>query len=321
MRWRGFVQLIAGTAAAAPAAALAQQRRMPVIGFLSSGGRAQGFDKGLSETGYITGQNIEIEYRLAQGNYDQLRAMAADLVGRKVDLIAVLGPPAARAAKVATSTIPIVFISGDPIAEGLVSSLARPGGNLTGVGIITVELMAKRLSLLSELVPQVKVFALMVDPAAPTTAAMIRETEDAARALGVELHILKASNFEPDEIDAAFAALLQLHTGALIVGTDSLNIIRLAYPVAVASRHGIPAMYVSSEFVWSGGLISYGPNQEAAYRQMGIYAGRILKGGKPADLPVQQPTKIELVINLKTAKALGLTAPQTLLAQADDIIE
>jgi putative ABC transport system substrate-binding protein len=321
MRRREFARLLAGATCALPLAARAQQKAMPLIGLLSSGGRAHEFWNGLKETGYVEGRNIAIEYRVAQGDYDQMPAMAADLVGRKVDLIAAFGPPAAQAAKGATSTIPVVFISGDPIAEGLIASLAHPGGNLTGVSIITVELMPKRLELLSELVPQARVFGLLVDPNASNAEAMIGHTQDAARAKGMELHVLKASSTDYNEIDAAFAALLQLHAGALVVGADSLLMRRLAYFVAMASDHAIPAMYVSSEFAWGGGLISYGPGLTAAYRQAGIYTGRILKGEKPADLPVQQPTRFELVVNLKTANALGLTIPQSILARADEVIE
>jgi len=320
MRRRKFLTALGG-AAVWPLAGRAQQNAMPVIGFLSSEGRAPEFYRGLSETGYDEGRNIAIEYRLAQGDYDQLPAMAADLVGRKVDLIAAFGPPAAHAAKGATSTIPIVFISGDPIAEGLVASLAHPGGNLTGVSIITVELMSKRFELLSELVPQARVFALLINPNASNAEAMIRNTQDAARAKGMELHVLKASGVSYDEIDTAFATLLQLHAGALVVGTDSLLTLRLPYLVALASRHAVPAMYISSEFAWAGGLISYGPSLKAAYRGAGVYAGKILKGAKPADLPVEQPTRFELVINLKTAKALGVTVPQSILARADEVIE
>jgi putative ABC transport system substrate-binding protein len=321
MRRRKFLGALGGAVLGAPLRAGAQQKAMPVIGFLSGGGRAPEFYRGLSETGYDEGRNIAIEYRVAQGDYDQLSAMAADLAARKVDLIAAFGPPAAHAAKGATSTIPIVFISGDPIAEGLIASLAHPGGNLTGVSIITVELMPKRFDLLSELVPQARVFGLLVDANASNAEAMIRDTQDAARAKGIELHVVKASGVSYDEIDAAFATLLQLRAGALVVGTDSLLILRIPYLVKLASRHAVPAMYVSSEFAWAGGLISYGPSLKAAYRGAGVYAGKILEGAKPADLPVEQPTRFELVINLKTAKALDLTVPQTIIARADEVIE
>ena len=247
--------------------------------------------------------------------------MAADLVGRKVDVIVAAGGPApARAAKSATSTIPIVFRTGEPVADGLVASLARPGGNLTGVSIISIELLPKRLELLSELVPQAGEFALLVNP---TNAAgadrMIRDVQEAARFKRVQLHILKAGS--ENEIDAAFAALVQLRAGALLVGTDPFFDSQLDRLVALAARHAVPAIYPFREYTTAGGLISYGPSFPAAFHLLGIYAGKILKGAKPADLPVQQPTKFELVINLKTAKALGLTVPTILLSQADEVIE
>ncbi len=320
MKRREFIGLLGGVATAWSLVARAQEKAMPVIGFLSSGTRAQGFVKGLYEAGYFSGQNVEIEYQLAQGDYAQLPGMATALVDHKVDLIVALGPPAAHAAKASTSTIPVVFTSGDPIAEGLVASLARPGGNLTGISINTAELMPKRLELVSELVPRVKNVAVLVDPAASNAEGMIREAQGAAQVKGVAFHILNAGSTNDDEIDAAFAALRQLQVGALIVGTD-FNIVRLPYLVALASRYAVPTIFPWSEFAWAGGLLSYGPNLETAFRQMGVYAARILKGEKPADLPVEQPTKFELVINLKTAKALGLTVPQALLARADEVIE
>jgi ABC-type uncharacterized transport system substrate-binding protein len=246
--------------------------------------------------------------------------LAADLVGRKVDLIVTTGPPSALAAKSATSTIPIVFaVGGDPVGLGLVASLARPGGNLTGFSFLTVELLPKRLELLSELVPQARVIAVLVNPNNQNTQRNIGDVEEAARAKGVRLSILEAGT--ENEIDAAFAALAQLQAGALVIAGDPFFSTRREQLAALASRHAVPAIYISREFVVAGGLISYGASVAAAHRQIGGYVGKILKGAKPADLPVQQSTIFELVINLKTAQALGLTVPQSLLARADEVIE
>jgi putative tryptophan/tyrosine transport system substrate-binding protein len=322
---RAFIAMVGGSILMALLAAGAQQKAMPVIGVLSPGspsafsGTMGAFRQGLSEAGYVEGQNVAIEYRWAEGNYDRLPALAADLVGRKVDLIMANSPPSALAAKNATSTIPIVFRSGaDPVADGLVASLARPGGNLTGVSIAD-DLTAKRLELLSELVPRARVIALLVNPNSNRAERVIRDVQEAARTKGLQLHVLKASS--ESEIDSAFASLVQLHAGALVVGADPFLSSRREQLVALASRHAVPSSYAWREFAASGGLISYGPSLTTAFRLVGAYAGKVLKGAKPADLPVQQPTTFELVINLKTAKALGLTIPQSILIRADELIQ
>jgi putative tryptophan/tyrosine transport system substrate-binding protein len=327
MRRRDFTTALV-CAAAYPTLAGAQQKAMPVIGFLSPLRTPASsspdpfivaFHKGLGEAGYVERQNLAIEYRRAEGNYDRLPALAADLVGRKVDVIVAVGG-AAGAAKSATSVIPIVFYGvGDPVGFGLVTSLARPGGNLTGFSNVNTELHPKRLELMSELVPQARVIALLVNPTSPGSEAQIRVVQEAARAKGVQLQILKAAT--ASEIDAPFATFVELHGGALLIGSDNFFYNQREQLVALASRHAVPASYMWREFSAAGGLISYGIDSIAVLRQVGIYAGRILKGEKPADLPVQQPTKFELVINLKTAQALGLTVPQSLLARADEVIE
>jgi len=327
MRRRDFIIFLAGAMAAWPLAARAQQKATPVIGVLNTGSPGPStapfiaaFRQGLSEAGYVEGQNLAIEYRWAEGHYDRLPALAADLVGRKVDLIMASSPPSALAAKSATSTIPIVFRSGaDPVGDGLIASLAHPGGNLTGVSFIADELTAKRLALLSELVPRAGVIALLMNPNNATAERVIRDVQEAARTNGLQLHVLKASSER--EIDSAFASLVQLHVDALVVGADPFLSTRREQLVTLASRRAVPAIYAWREFAAIGGLISYGSSLTAAFRLVGAYAGKILKGTKPADLPVEQPTKYELVINLKTAKALGITVPPTLLASADEVIE
>jgi len=299
---------------------------MPVIGFLNgaspeaSAAVVAAFRQGLSEAGYVEGQNLAIEYRWAEGRYDRLPALAADLVGRKVDLIATSGgTPPARAAQNATSTIPIVFVGGDPIADRLVASLARPGGNLTCMIFMTAEMVPKRLELLSELVPQAGVIALLVNPENPIPEPIMRDVQEAARAKGVQLHILKAAT--ESEIDASFASLAQLHGSALVLGPDPFLNSRREQLVTLAARHAVPVIYDFRQNAAAGGLISYGPSLTGTWCQAGSYAARILNGTKPADLPVQQPTTFELVVNLNTAKALGLTVPPSILARADEVIE
>jgi putative tryptophan/tyrosine transport system substrate-binding protein len=318
--------LLLGGAMIAARALRAQQKAMTVVGFLQSGSPGpyapymDAFRQGLSENGYVEGQNVTIEYRWAEGSYDRLAALAADLVGRKVDVIVTMGGlSSALAAKNATSTIPIVFSAADPVGAGLVASLARPRGNLTGFSIMATELMPKGLELISELVPQAGVIALLVNPNNPGTEAIIRYVQEAARAKGLQLAVVKAGT--ESEIDVAFLTLLQLHAGGLVVGVDPFFNSRREQLVALAARYAVPAVYYWREFAADGGLISYGPSLAAGYSQAGIYVGKILHGAKPADLPVQQPTTFELVVNLKTAKALGLTVPPSILARADQVIE
>jgi putative tryptophan/tyrosine transport system substrate-binding protein len=323
---RRELMLLLGGAMIAPHGLRAQQKPMLVIGWLSSastvptGPFMAAFHQGLSELGYVEGENLTIEFRGAEGRYDRLPGLAADLIGSKVDLIVTLGGgSSALAAKNATSTIPIVSVVGDPVAAGLAASLARPGGNLTGVSIMATELVPKRLELISELAPQAGVIALLVNPNNPGTEAMIRDVQEAARGKGVQLHILKAAT--ESEIGTAFATLIQLRAGALLVGNDPFFFSRSEALVARAARHAVPAIYEWREYPELGGLISYGPSLTGVYRQLGIYVGKILKGAKPADLPVEQPTRFELVVNLATAKALGLTVPPSILARATEVIE
>ena len=325
MRRRELLLLL-GSVMAAPRALRAQQKALPVIGFLgsptlgSATALVAAFLHGLEEMAYIEAQNVAIEYRWAEGRFEQLPALAADLVTRKVGVIAADAVTSARAAKDATPTIPVVFISGsDPVERGLVASFARPGGNRTGVAIMVTELAPKRFELLSELVPQAGVIALLVNPNNVQTESVIKGVREAACAKAVQLQILKASR--EAEIDAAFGTLMQLHAGALLIGPDPFLNNRRDQLVALAARHTVPAIYEWRESVVAGGLISYGPSLAGVFRQLGIYAGKILKGARPADLPVEQPTRFELVINLKTANALGLTIPPSILARADEVIE
>jgi putative ABC transport system substrate-binding protein len=314
----------------APRLLCAQQKVMPVIGYLDPSAlgpisivNRTAFHQGLTETGYIEGQTVTVEYRWAEGHYDRLPALAADLVKRKVDVIATFGSgDAIRAVKSLTSTIPVVFLWGnDPVAAGFVASLARPGGNLTGVVTLTVELFQKRLELLSELVPQADSIALLLNRSISQAAQdrIIRDVQEAAHVKRVKLQILEAST--EDEIDTAFETLVQRRASALIVFSDAFFNSRREQFVALAAHHAVPTMYPWPDFTTAGGLISFGTSNPTMFRQVGVYAGRILKGEKPADLPIQQPTKFHLAINLKTAESLGLTVPPSLLARADEVIE
>jgi putative tryptophan/tyrosine transport system substrate-binding protein len=326
MRRRALINLLGG-AVLWPLALGAQQQAMPVIGFLSAGSpdllrdQTAMFRQGLIETGYIEHRNVAIEYRWAEGHNDRLAALAAELVRRPVAVIAATGgDPSVLAAKAATTAIPIVFTIGiDPVKTGLVSSLNRPGGNLTGIAQLTSALEQKRLELLHELVPAARAIAALVNPTRPDAETQLRDVQEGARALGREIVILNASS--AGDIDTAFATLVQWRVGALLVGSDPLFTRQREMLVALAARHAVPAIYQWREFAAIGGLMSYGTSLTDAYRQNGIYVGRILKGEKPADLPVQQSTKVELVLNLKTAKTLGVTIPLPLLGRADEVIE
>jgi putative ABC transport system substrate-binding protein len=298
---------------------------MPVVGFLNSASPdgyapyVASFRQGLKETGYVEGQNVAIEYRWAEGQYDRLPAMAAELIRRQVAVI-VANNPGNLAAKAATTTIPIVFTTGgDPVQMGLVASLSRPDGNVTGATELGVEVTPKRLELAHELVPTATIIALLVNPTNPNAVAQLRDLPAAARILGVQLHVLHASTER--DLDAVFATLGQLRAGALVIGTDGIFTSRSEHLAALTVRHAVPAIYQNRAFAAAGGLMSYGGSTQDIYRIAGAYAGRILKGAKPADLPVIQSTKVELFINLKTARALGLTVPDTLLARADEVIE
>jgi ABC-type uncharacterized transport system substrate-binding protein len=326
MRRREFVALLGG-AAAWPLTARGQQAAMPVVGFLSPTSRAPyahvtaAFGQGLREAGYVEGESVTVEYRWAEGRYDQLRVLAADLVRHRVAVIAAIGgSPSAVAARTATQTIPIVFIMGDdPVRLGLVTSLNRPTTNVTGVMVVAVDLEQKRLQLLHELVPKASVIAALLNPDNPQFETQSREVSTAARAIGVQLQVLRVST--ESELDTAFATLVRERAGALAVGGDAFFYSRREQIVALAARHGVPAVYPWPEYATAGGLMSYGPSLVNAYRQTGVYVGRVLKGAKPADLPVMQPTKFELVINLKTAKALGLDVPLHMQQLADEVIE
>ena len=325
MKRRAFIKVVGGTAAAWPVVAWAQQQ-MPVIGFLGLGSRAgtaqrvAGFLHGLRETGYVENKHVAIEYRWAEGQFDRLPALAADLVSRQVTAIMTIGPPSVRAARAQTATIPIVFAMGeDPVKEVLVASLNRPGGNITGVSYFSNLLFAKRLQLLHEFVPRAAALALLVNPKNPNADPDAKETKAAADALERKLEVLTASTER--DLETAFAAIVQRHIGGLVVGVDPIFVDRPGKIPDLAARNAVPVIYDRREFPVAGGLMSYGTDTVDAYRQCGNYVGRILKGEKPADLPVLQSTKFDFVINLKTAKSLGITLPSGVLAIADAVIE
>jgi putative ABC transport system substrate-binding protein len=327
MRRRELIKLLGGVAAGLPFAAHAQQKSMPLIGYLGVGlpqlqhPFVVAFHEGLKEAGFVDGENLIIEYRWAEEHYDRLPVLAADLVHRKVDVIVATGEPSLRAAAGATSTIPVVFVTGnDPVQSGLVASLARPGGNMTGFTAIATELLSKRFELLSELLPKARTIALLVNPnAASVSEVTIRLAQQAASAKGIRLLIVNAG--DASDVEAAFASIAQQRADAVMVSADAFFFAQRERIVALAARYAVPAIYELQEFVDAGGLISYGPNVASLRRQVGVYAGKILKGAKPVDLPIQQPTKFHLMINLKAAKALGLTVPPTLLVRADEVIE
>jgi putative ABC transport system substrate-binding protein len=315
-----------GGAAAWPLTALAQQPPIPIVAVLSalsqefSTSLLSAWRKGLAETGYVEGRDLTLEFRFADGQYERLPALAAELVKGPVGLVVAMGPPAALAAKIATTSIPIVFVVGlDPVGAGLVASFNRPGGNATGVSLITGPLGQKRLEILREIVPKVKVVPILLNPSSPDAIPELRDVQTAAQALGIELRVLRAST--PMEIDAAFAVLAEQHPDALLVGSDPFFTTEAKHFAELSARLRVPTIYPFREFVAAGGLVSYGTSLANAYRQAGIYTGRILRGDKPGDLPVMQPTGFELVINLNTAKALGVDIPATLHARSDEVIE
>ena len=325
MRRRDFISVLTGAAVPWPLAVRAQQPAMPVIGFLSPASPERyshvvaAFRKGLGETGYVEGQNVAIEYRWAKGQFNLLPALAADLVTRQVAVLVTGGSQAAQTAKSATATIPIVFNVTDPVGQGLVRSINRPGGNATGVNVLAAELGPKRFELLRELVPKAVSVALLVNPSSPVATFQIAELQEVARGVGVQVQILKAAR--DYEISAALAELLPRRADAMVVAADPLFNDRRDQLVAFAAHHAIPTIYEWREYVDAGGLVSYGASLKDTFRQLGVYAGRILKGAKPEDLPIEQPTKFELVINRNTAKALGLTIPESILLRADEVIE
>jgi putative ABC transport system substrate-binding protein len=327
MRRREFITLLGGAAAAWPLAARAQQPRMPVVGVLYSGSLEMfetlisAFRKGLNEQGYVEGRNLALELRLAEGHYHRLPSLAADLVRRQVAVIFTAGGQnSAFAAKANTTTIPIVFTTGgDPVRSGLIASLNRPGGNVTGITNLTAELEPKRLEILHELVPTANGIAVLVNPAYQDVQLRVNEIQAASRVVGKQIHVLQAST--ETAIDAAFAALAEARAGALLVSSDPFFFSRRYQIVALAVRYAVPAIYQWREFAQIGGLISYGANRSYAQHEAGIYVGKILKGAKPSDLPVQQAVKLELVINLNTAKVLGIIIPPNILARADEVIE
>jgi putative tryptophan/tyrosine transport system substrate-binding protein len=331
MRRRDVITLLGGAAATAsmswPRVARAQQPAMPVVGFLGSKSpdglerRLAGFRQGLAETGYVEGRNVAIEFHWADNRYDRLPTLVADLIQRKVAVIVIFGAVnGVFAAKAATTTLPIVFLIGsDPVQLGVVASLNRPGGNVTGVTLLIRELSAKRLEILREIVPGIAAIGLLVNPSNLNAEGETREVEDAAHSLGLRLHVVNADNISG--IDAAFATLAQQHVGAFLTATDAFFTSRRDQLLELAARHAIPAMFSNRDFADAGGLMSYGANQTDTFHLVGGYAGRILKGDKPADLPVQQPTKFEMVLNLKTARVLGLQVPTSILLRADEVIE